>query len=75
MRRTLPLLVLAAIAMLLLWGCDHDTSNGTDPVDPGTDPVATDKTCLGCHSEKAELLLALGDEAGSKVLVPNKGDG
>jgi len=72
MRRTLPLLVLAAFAMLLLWGCDHDTTNGTDPVDTG---VVTDKTCLGCHSEKAELLLALGDEAGSKVLVPNKGDG
>lgn len=76
MKRTLPILVLTLFATLLLWGCEHDTSNGPgDPGDPGTDPVVTDKTCLGCHSDQAELVLALGEESGSKVAVPDKGDG
>ena len=76
MKRILPILMITMFATLLIQGCEHDTSNGpADPVDPGPDPVVTDKTCLGCHSDQAELVLALGQESGSKVPVPDKGDG
>jgi hypothetical protein len=72
MKRFLILIVLALVALLALWGCSNDTSN--DPVDPGG-PGVTDKTCLGCHSSEEMLKAALGDTAGSKVLIGDKGDG
>ena len=76
MRRTLPAMILMTLLAVLMWGCEHDTTNGPgEPTDPGGGGVVTDKTCLGCHSDQAELVLALGEESGSKVPVPNKGDG
>ena len=60
------------LPLFFLWGCDNDTSNG----DVGSGgPVVTDQTCIGCHSSRENLEIALGDVAGSKVPVPNKGDG
>ncbi len=75
LRRTISLAfsALMLISLLSLGGCDNDTSNGD--IDGGTGPVVTDQTCIGCHSSRANLELALGDVAGSKVPVPNKGDG
>ena len=72
MNKTLVFCALALLAMFALVGCDNDTSNG--PVDPDG-PVATDKTCLGCHSSEEMLKAALGDTSGSKVLIGDKGDG
>ena len=64
----LPLLVL-----LVLWGCDNDTSN--DVTGPGDGGGQTDKTCLGCHESEDALKAALGDSAGLKVSVWDKDDG
>ena len=71
MKQYTSLLLLLVLAAFWLAGCEHDTSNG--PGDPGEQ--LTDKTCLGCHESENELKLALGDTEGSKVGVPNKGDG
>lgn len=73
MRHFLTISVLLLVPMFFLWGCDNDTSNG-DIGDGG--PVGTDVTCIGCHSSRENLELALGGKTeGSKVMVPNKGDG
>ena len=72
MKRFIILPVLVLLALFALWGCENDTSNG--PVDPDG-PVATDKTCLGCHSSEEMLKASLPDTSGSKVLIGNKGDG
>ena len=64
----LPLLIL-----VVLWGCDNDTSN--DVSGPGG---ATDKTCIGCHSSESELKAALGVEEKVQdfvLRIPNKDDG
>ena len=73
MKRFIILPVLVLLALVALWGCENDTSNG--PVDPGEAPVVTDKTCLSCHSSEEMLKASLSDTSGSKVLIGNKGDG
>lgn len=73
MRHFLNLSVLLLVPLFFLWGCDNDTTNGD--IDGGG-PVGTDVTCIGCHSSRENLELALGGKVeGSKVMVPNKGDG
>ncbi len=71
--RFLTLAMLPVLLAIVLWGCEHDTSNG--PVDPGDDPPVTDMTCLGCHSSQTELQLALGEEKASEVGTSFKSDG
>jgi thiosulfate/3-mercaptopyruvate sulfurtransferase len=44
------------LSLVLLWGCENDTSNQL--AGPG-DGDAADKTCLGCHSSEAHLRDAL----------------
>lgn len=64
--------LLLGLALVWLWGCDHDTSNG--PGEPGDQ--LTDKTCLGCHESQEMLQTALGGKtSGSLVEVPHKADG
>lgn len=65
------ILLLLILAVLWLYGCEHDTSNG--PGLPGEQ--LTDKTCLGCHGSEDELKLALGQTSGALVGVADKGDG
>jgi len=73
MNRLTILALLPLAALLAFWGCDNDTSN--EGTDPGSPPVGTDKTCLGCHQSEEMLKASLPDESGSLVAVPNKGDG
>ncbi len=69
MRQILTISVLLLVPLFFLWGCTNDTSNGGGP-------VGTEMTCIGCHSSQERLETALeGKVEGSKVLVPNKGDG
>jgi len=72
MRHLLTLSVLLLVPMFFLWGCDNDTTNGDVG---GGGPEIKDGTCIGCHSSEELLQAALASVAGSKVLVPNKGDG
>ena len=58
MKRLAILGVLPLLSLLVLWGCDNDTSN--DITGPGGN--TTDKTCLGCHSSETMLKVALGME-------------
>ena len=72
MRQFLTFSVLVLVPLFFLWGCDNDTSNGDIVDGPGTNGM----TCIGCHSSREMLELALaGSPGGSKVSVPNKGDG
>jgi len=73
MNRAFLMAVLPLLALLALWGCDNDTTNVVDG--PGSGLPATDKTCLGCHASKADLLASLGEEEGSKFTRYDKGDG
>jgi|GEM_PF-1318994 len=76
MNRLLVLALLPMAALLFIWGCDNDTSNKISDPGGGGGPEPTDKTCLSCHSSEDALKEALdGKVSGSKVLVPNKGDG
>ena len=78
MRHFTTISVLLLLPLFLLCGCENDTSNdlGDGGDGGGGDPVGTDQTCIGCHSSRDNLELALaGKVEGSKVLVPNKGDG
>ena len=73
MKQKLFLLAISSLlvfALVAIWGCDNDVTNG----DGGTGPVTTDMTCIGCHGDK-DMLLANIDEEAAKVGVPNKGDG
>ncbi len=73
MRHFLTISVLLLVPLFFLWGCENDTTNGDIT---GGGPVGTDLTCIGCHSSREMLELALGGKTeGSKVMVPNKGDG
>ena len=73
MRQFLTISVLLLVPLFFLGGCDNDTSNGDIS---GGGPEGTDQTCIGCHSSRENLEIALGGKTeGSKVLVPNKGDG
>ncbi|HPF71563.1 MAG TPA: hypothetical protein PLQ13_12885 [Candidatus Krumholzibacteria bacterium] len=70
----LTILVLVPLAALLaFWGCDNDTSN--DVAGPGGGPTPTDLTCVGCHTSREMLELALGSESGPMVDVAVKADG
>jgi hypothetical protein len=73
MNRFWILIALFLVALLALWGCSNDTSNG--PVDPGDGPGGTDKTCLGCHSDEDMLKAALGDTSKGFFMIGNKDDG
>lgn len=73
MNRMAILALLPLAALLVLWGCDNDTSN--DVAGPGGGPVPTDMTCVGCHTSRAMIEDALGDEAGAKVTLALKDDG
>ncbi len=59
---------LVILAILLMAGCENDTTNG-----PAV--VAGDQTCLDCHSSEEMLVASLGDESGGKVDVALKDDG
>ncbi len=76
MRHLFTISVLFLVPLFFLWGCENDTSNDgiTGSGGDGGGEV-TNMTCLGCHSSRDLLEAALGDLSGSKVLVPNKGDG
>ncbi|MCP4292592.1 MAG: hypothetical protein GY780_12250 [bacterium] len=63
--------VLVVLPLFFLWGCENDTTNGD--IDGG--PEVTEMSCIGCHSSREMLEEALGKTGGSKVMVPNKGDG
>ena len=74
MNRLAILALLPLAALLVLWGCDNDTSNEVSgPGDGGTTP--TDVTCVGCHTSREMLEDALGGESGAKVEVAIKADG
>ncbi len=67
MRHIMTISVLLLVPLFFLVGCENDTSNGV---------VVGGETCIGCHSSQANLEQALaGKTEGSKVSVPNKGDG
>jgi hypothetical protein len=66
-----PFLLL--LALVVLWGCENDTSNQVTDPGGGTDP--TGKSCLGCHESEEMLKASLGVEKGSEVPVPHKDDG
>ncbi len=69
MKNFLTISVLLVAPLVFLWGCDNDTTNVVDG------PPTTDKTCLGCHSDQAELEATADKEEGSKYVRYNKGDG
>ncbi|MEN8007485.1 MAG: hypothetical protein ABFS42_10745 [Candidatus Krumholzibacteriota bacterium] len=73
MKRFIILPVLLLLALVVLWGCDNDTSN--DPVDPGAGDIPPEKSCLGCHSSEELLKAAIGDTSGSMVLLRAKDGG
>ncbi len=73
MNRAYLIAVLPLLALLALWGCDNDTNNVVDG--PGSGVPVTDKTCLGCHSDQAELEATADEEEGSKFTRYDKGDG
>ncbi len=74
MRHLLTISILLLLPLFLLCGCENDTTNDLGTGDGA--PVGDEKTCIGCHSSRENLELALGGKTeGSKVLVPNKGDG
>lgn len=74
MNRTAILALLPLAALLVLWGCDNDTSN--DVAGPGGGgTTVTDLTCVGCHTSREALEEALGAESGAKVEVAIKADG
>ena len=77
MRHITTISVLLLLPLFLLCGCDNDTTNDLGDGDGGGgDPIGTGKSCIGCHSSRENLELALaGKVEGSKVMVPNKGDG
>jgi len=64
--------LLPLLCLVVLWGCDNDTSNDVSGPGGGVEP--TDKTCLGCHGSEDELKAALGDEEVT-IKVANKDDG
>jgi hypothetical protein len=74
MRHFLTISVLFMVPLFFLWGCENDTSNDGITGGGGGGDV-TDMTCIGCHSSRDMLEAAIGKVSGSKVLVPNKGDG
>jgi len=71
MKQLTVLGLLPLLCLVVLWGCDNDTSNNVSG--PGG-PEPTDKTCLGCHGSETELKAALGDEKVT-IRVANKDDG
>jgi len=73
MKRFIILPILVPLALIGLWGCENDTSNG--PVDPGGGDVPPEKSCLGCHSSEELLKAAAGSISGSKVVARAKGGG
>jgi hypothetical protein len=73
MKRFIILPVLVLLALVALWGCENDTSNG--PVDPGAGDIPPEKSCLGCHSSEELLKAASGSTSGSKVIPRAKGGG
>lgn len=72
MNRLTILALVPLAALLVLWGCDNDTSN--DVSGPGGGVAPTDLTCVGCHTSREMLEDALG-ESGAKVEVAIKADG
>jgi hypothetical protein len=72
MNRLAILALVPLAALLVLWGCDNDTSN--DVSGPGGE-TPTDMTCVGCHTSREMLEDALGGESGAKVEVAIKADG
>jgi len=66
MKRFIILPILALLALVVLWGCENDTSNG---------PVGNAGTCLGCHASEDALKAALPPASGSLVAYVAKGGG
>ena len=64
--RLLPGLMI--VMLLLIVGCENDTSNG--PIE-----AAGDQTCLDCHSSEEMLVASLGDESEGEIVVALKDDG
>lgn len=69
MNRLILLTLVPLAFMLVLWGCDNDTTNKV------SGPGATDKSCLGCHESEEMLKASMPEVSGSKVLVAHKDDG
>jgi len=64
--RLLPGLII--LMLLLIVGCENETSNG--PVE-----AAGDHTCLDCHSSEEMLVASLGEESRGEVVTALKDDG
>ena len=64
--RLLPGLII--LMLLLIIGCENDTSNG-----PGE--IAGEQTCLDCHSSEEMLVASLGEEKDGEFRIANKDDG
>jgi len=75
MRQILTTSVLILVPLVFFWGCENDTSNDGITGGGGGGGVATEETCLGCHSSQEMLEAALGETSKGSVVVALKDDG
>ena len=70
------ILALAPLVLgVALWGCTEKEHEITLPPPDGGGTPDKELTCIGCHESEEMLKASLGKTSGSKVGVPDKGDG